>query len=417
MFGFGLTRYLYRVEEDEGDCMFRSAVGQSEDPIYTEALAEIFEQIEVSLGEDVPQAGIMFCPLDSDFQNILVSIRSKYPSIELIGCTTDGEISSVNGFAEDSIVLIVFLSDTIEFRAGAGENISLGGVEGGKNAAASAKGRLSRFEGREKFAVVLTDPLNAGVSDVDKGIAAVFGENFPMIGAASAAHSKKRQTFQFCNDQVLKDSIVLLLFAGNASFSCGIKGGHAPMGGKSVVTSVKRNILYRIDNETAYDYFSRYVGADAGLFMNYCLAVFEPGRDSFYVRSAPFTNKEDGTVTLNGVVPEGSLVQMGTADKDTCVESCETSIQTALSRYSGNKPAAVLFISCAGRKMMLGTQVVKEAAMAKKYFPDVPFVGLYSYGEIGPLENGGKSLFHGTTFITLIIGEEYADSAQGDMNE
>ena len=123
-----------------------------------------------------------------------------------------------------------------------------------------------------------------------------------MIGAASSAYSKKKITRQFYMDEVLTDSIVILLFTGDITFSCGIQGGHSPMSRKEVVTSVQKNVLYRVGDQTAVDYFRSSIGIDHGLFMNYCLAVYENDRDSFYVRESPFFNLEDGSVTLNGAV-------------------------------------------------------------------------------------------------------------------
>lgn len=125
-----------------------------------------------------------------------------------------------------------------------------------------------------------------------------------------------------------------------------------------------------------------YVGDKYDLFMNYCLAIFEEGRKGFYVRSAPFYDVEAGSVTLNGAVPEGALIQIGTADKKICVESCAESLKTALDGYPGSKPAAALHFSCAGRKMMMGTQVVREYKTVKNHLIDIPFCGYYAYGEI-----------------------------------
>lgn len=384
--------------------MFKVAIGQSEDTIIEEAVQEILEQIHLELGDIKPQAGILYCPLDIDYEKVLLSIRTAFPCIELIGCTTDGELCSISGFAEDSIVLMVFASDMVEIRAGLGRELSFGGKEKGKLAAISAVSKLGTHRGEERFAVILTDPLNAGVSDVNVGIAEVLGEKFPLIGAASSAHSKKRTTYQFYNNEVVTDSMVLLLFAGKVAFSCGIQGGHSPMGGKEEVTVAEKNVLYKIGDQPAFDYFQRYIGEDYSLFMNYCLAVYEKDRDSFYVRSAPFHDKEAGTVTLNGIVPQGAFVQIGTADKDTCIESCQRSLKMALENYPGTKPEAALVFSCAGRKMMMGTKVVKEAEMVQKSLGGVPFCGFYAYGEFGPMKKQQKSLFHGTTFITLLLG-------------
>ena len=197
-----------------------------------------------------------------------------------------------------------------------------------------------------------------------KAFRATLGATFPIIGGAGAAHSKLNRTYQFYNDDVLTDSVVLLLFAGPIAFSCGIKGRLSPMGKKEVVTSVKENVLYRIADQSAFEYFRHYTGNQYNLFMNYCLAVYEDERDSFYVRSILLADPESGSVTLNGHVPEGAMVQIGTADKEKIVQSCTDSICGALASYPGSQPAAALLISCAGRKMMMGTQIVQEVQIS-----------------------------------------------------
>jgi hypothetical protein len=383
--------------------MFKVAVGHSEDINQEAAVREIVEQIHTLLGDVAPQAGIVYCSVDFNHSFIISEIRSAFPRIEIIGCTTDGEFSSKHGFTEDAIVLMAFAADKIRIRAGAGKDISEKGIAAGREAAAAANSASNQAE--NKFAIILSDPLNAGVSEVTMGIYEILGESFPLVGAASAAHSKRRTTYQFCNDEVLTDSVVLLLFSGPVLFSFGIQGGHSAIGGKEKITLSKKNILYKIADKPALDYFRRYVGGDYDLFMNYCLAIYEEGAENFYVRSAPFSDPETGSITLNGMVTEGSYIQIGTADKSECTRSCLKSIHMAYENYPGTKPAAALHFSCAGRKKMLGTQTSQEYQTAKDYWDTIPFCGFYAYGEMCPMNKGGKSLFHGTTFVTLLLGE------------
>jgi hypothetical protein len=385
--------------------MFKAAVGHSEDVIARSAVDEIIEQIRAALGEDVPQAGILFCSVDFDHSAIILEIRKAFPGIELIGCTTDGEFSSGLGFTEDSVVFMAFASDTVEIHAGAGRELSKSGLDAGREAANTVLSGLQRDKADNKFAVILSDPLNAGVSEVSQGIGEVLGETFPLVGGASSAHSKRRTTYQFCNDEILTDSVVLLLFSGPVLFSFGIQGGHSAIGGKERITSSNKNVLYTIDDKPALEYFTRYAGGNYDLFMNYCLAIFEEGAETFYVRSAPFCDPEAGTITLNGVVSEGAFIQIGTADKSECASSCASSIRMAREAYPGTKPAAVLHFSCAGRKKMLGTQTAQEYEIARENWDDIPFCGFYAYGELSPLRKGKKSMFHGTTFVSLLIGE------------
>ena len=385
--------------------MFQAIIGQSEDPLTEEAVREVIGQIRSELPEGMqPQAGILFCSEDLDHAVILSQLHAQFPAMELIGCTTDGELSSKLGFTDDSLILTVFISDKVEIRAGVGKNAASGGETAGREAASSAHSRLQRQSGHEKFAIILTDPFNAGVSDVDKGIQSVLGKTFPIFGGAAAAHSKKRQTFQFCQGEIFTESVAMLLFAGPVAYSCGIKGGHSPLGAKEPVTQVNGNILYRIGEQRAFDYFQHYIG-EYDLFMNYCLAVFPEGDEHYYVRSAPASDPEIGSVTLNGKVNEGAMVQIGMADKTTLIKSCQISLRQAQDAFPGKNIAVALLFSCAGRKMSMGTQIAKETQEVQTHLPNTPFAGFYCYGEFGPLQPGEPYLFHGTTFVTVLIGE------------
>lgn len=382
--------------------MFKVIVGHSEDVLTAEAARETVAQIRASLAGAQPRAGILLCSVDYDHALMLSIIREAFPAMELIGCTTDGELSSALGFTEDSLTLMVFVADTVEIRAGCGRMAASRGYEAGREAATTAQGRIL-LPGEERFAIILADPLNAGISGIDNGVRGVLGDLFPVFGGASAAHSKQRQTFQFFGGEVLSDSVVLLLFAGPLVFAGGLKGAFSPLGPRETVTRVRDNVLIEIGGRPAVEYFRRYTG-NFDLFMNYCLAVYENNRDSFYVRSAPFTDPEKGTVTLNGRVPQGAMVQIGSADKKNLLLSCTDSVRTALAAYPGRQPAAALFFSCAGRKIVMGTKIVQEVHAIRRCLPGIPFVGFYCYGEFGPLERGDPYMFHGATFVTLLLG-------------
>jgi len=104
--------------------MFIAASGHSDDIDSLSAFAEIREQCEAALKGQSPQAGILFAGIDFEHQLLLDAINETWPGIELIGCTSDGEISSCLGFREDSISLLLFASDTIDFSFGLGRNLS-----------------------------------------------------------------------------------------------------------------------------------------------------------------------------------------------------------------------------------------------------------------------------------------------------
>jgi hypothetical protein len=107
-----------------GGKMFFAVVAHSEDIDTEGALDEIVEQCRRKLGDRRPQAGMLFAAIDLEHGRILQGVDDAWPGLELIGCTTDGELSSELGYREDSITLVLFGSDCIEFAAGLGRDVS-----------------------------------------------------------------------------------------------------------------------------------------------------------------------------------------------------------------------------------------------------------------------------------------------------
>ena len=98
--------------------MFIMAVGHSDDPDISEAIAELLEQCQEQLQGHEPQAGVLFAALDFEYQELLDGILAVYPNLELVGCSTAGELSSRLGYQQDSICLNLFYSDQVEFKSG-----------------------------------------------------------------------------------------------------------------------------------------------------------------------------------------------------------------------------------------------------------------------------------------------------------
>ena len=104
--------------------MLKTVIVHSLELDSQDAAQEIVEQSRAELGGLNPQAGMLFAGIDHDFKLILKKINEAYPDMELIGCTTDGEMSSVQGFSDDSIVLTLFHSERLDFKAGVADKVT-----------------------------------------------------------------------------------------------------------------------------------------------------------------------------------------------------------------------------------------------------------------------------------------------------
>ena len=393
--------------------MLKTAVAQSLELESQEAIEEVLEQCREKLGDLQPQAGLLFTGIDHNFQLILNKINEVYPDIELIGCTTDGELSSVHGFADDSIVLTLFHSEELHFKAGVADRVSEDPLTYITRAVETARSSLD-----QEPVLCITTPSGLTVSGdrIIEGIQKVLGETFPVFGGSAADQVRATGTYQFYKNNVFTDAAPFILIAGPLLFSSGVESGWIPIGKKGKVTHAEQNVVYKIGDQPAADYFKYYLGEDIRLGVkgyygdpvDYPIAVFEDDGRSFYLRAPlfPYSDKENGSVTFISDVPQNTTVQITHATRDKIIEAAKMSVISAKTDYPGSKPSIAICFTCAARKQVLGTRVEEECQVLKNSFPDLPVAGFYTYGEIGPLNRDKPSRFHNETFLSLLLGTE-----------
>src|ERR671938_934381 len=99
------------------------AVGHSDDVDAVAAVQVAIDECQLALGDAHPQAGLLFCGADAFSPDLIGIVRAAFPGIKVAGTTSSAEISSVNGYQEDSISLAVFASDSVEFGTGVGHGL------------------------------------------------------------------------------------------------------------------------------------------------------------------------------------------------------------------------------------------------------------------------------------------------------
>ncbi len=392
--------------------MFKAYVGHSNDPDSHFAVLEVLQQCMDALAGAVPQAGVLFAAFDFDHQLILEQIQTTFPKIELIGSTTNGEMSSVMGFQEDSLTLLLFCADRIEIRAGLGrgtsDNLS-GAVD---EAIATATAKLSS---PPQLCLTFPDGLTVSGVSLIEALKQGLGERVPIIGGIAADNYAFEKTYQFFQGEVCENTVPILLFAGELLCSYGVASGWQPIGKQSQITKSEGNIVYEIDGQRALDFYDRYLGTDwfTNGYAIHALAIFEADLESFYLRAPIKYDRVDGSITFFSDIPVGAIVRNSTAVRQDILNATETSSQTALANYPGQFPAVALLISCAARRRILGTQAKAEVEIIKAHLPhNLPCCGFYAYGEISPLvdatlpraDGDKETQFHNQTFVTLLLG-------------
>lgn len=410
--------------------MFKVVIGHSNDPDSTMAIQETLAQCHVDLAGERPQAALLFAAPDFDHSLILTKIHQTFPDIQLIGCTSDGEMSSVLDFQQDSVSLMLFCSDEVVFHAAIGRDLSKNSNQEtyriAYETAIQAKSHIQSQLQSKKISLDKTDadpnadPKNTDVKticitvpesltissgEMVKGLSHGLGKAIPVIGGTAGDQWQFKGTYQFYGTEVVQDSLPILLMSGNLHFGVGASTGWTPIGKKGIVTKVDRNVLYEIDGQPALLFFQRYLG-NLRPSPEYRMAVFEPNGKHWYMRTFNGHYAADiGSITFLADIPDLAEVQLVGANRDEIVSSAQISAQTALENYTGKQPIAAILFSCTGRMQVLGTRTQEEFAIVKAVLPPhLPCCGFYTYGEIAPSPGEDETLFHNETFVTLILG-------------
>lgn len=384
--------------------MLKAIVGHSNDPDTTFAIAEVLEQCLTGLAAIKPQAGILLAALEFDHTEILKHINQTFPGIQLIGGTTDGEISSILEFQQDSLVLILLYSDQVEFHAAVGRQISSNPVT-----IAQQTVQLAQAQSQQPTALCITTPeslTTSGLLILD-GLQQALGEKVPIVGGTTCDQWQFRQTYQFFGKEVLSDALPILLLSGPVLWGHGVSTGWTPVGKKGKVTKVEGNVLYEVDGQPVLEFYRDYLG-DIRPSPAYRLAVFESNQESWYMRTSNGSyDPESGSITFFADIPPQSEVQVVQSNRNAMVASANSSMQQALEHYPGSQPTVALLFSCTGRMRVLGTRTQEEYyALQQEIPPDVICAGFYTYGEIAPSRPNGITQFHNETFVTLLLGME-----------
>jgi hypothetical protein len=381
------------------------AVGHSDDPDPVDAMAVVIEQCRAGLRGLQPQAGILFAAFDSFDPSVTAAVTEAFPGVTVMGSTSAAEVSSVNGYQEDSLMLALFASDSVDVTVGLGATLG-DDIEGACQAAAEEA--VAGTQREPKLCVVLTEGLVGDPQQALEGMAKFLPEGVVVVGGASARHDfdSVNLGYQFCGDRIVQRGVAVMLFSGPIAFSTALGTGWRTLGAVGTVTKSERGAVLEIDGHPARDFLARYIDVSGPAAFGNPLAVVEAGGTSSYLRAILGSDPDLGSVRLTGEVPVGATVQLTTADTDEILAGTKDALARAMADFPADaKPEAGLIFSCAIRQYLLGTRTEVEAEMARsEYGASIPLAGLYCYGEIGPVAGAATSRFFQETFITLLLG-------------
>jgi hypothetical protein len=381
------------------------AVGHSDDIDPLTAVRMAIAECRGSVGDDSqPRAALLFIAADAFDPALIEAVREAFPAADVVGATSAAEISSGSGYLEDSVSLAVFESDTVEFGSGLASGL---GNDVDAACRAAADQALCSMMTEPRVCIVLQEAFVADPPRVVNALTRALPEGVQILGGTSARSdfTTLTPTYQFRNEDVATDGIALMLFGGKVDVSIAVGLGFKSIGPAGTVTAADDASIREIDGRPATEFLHRYMDATGPAAYANPLAVLEDGADEFYLRVILPAGPDSDVVMTAGSVPLGARVQLTTADTDEVLAGTRDALERALAGFPGGRgPDAAVIFSCAVRKFLLGSRTHVEADLARSVLGDVPTIGLYCYGEVGPLRGASTSRFLNETFVSLLLG-------------
>ena len=353
----------------------------------------------------------VFGAISYNQEELLEGVNSVIPGTPVIGCTTDGEISTP-GLSTDSVVALALASDQIKFSTVAVDSLLQDSFKAG------IKVGDQFINTNVKYMQIFSDGLLGNGSKIVEGIQKVLGKGIKIAGGTAGDGSLFTRTYQYHNDQVLTNSIVGVAFEGDFPFATGVSSGWTPVGMAKEVTKSIGNVVYELDGQPALDVYKKFLGKHASLLpavgVEYPLGLLGPQGDVeedgyFLCRATMGVDHEKGSITFAGDVPQGAMVKMTMGNELDIVKAAKVAAQRALDQLKKNKniqPKVAFLYSCMARKIVLGSRTNEEILAVKEVIgKDFPIIGFYTYGEYAPVGKQHLSCLHNEVATITIIGE------------
>jgi hypothetical protein len=387
-------------------------VGKSQEPDGFEAGAEAAQKAMAAGGLESVDFVLVTATIGFEHKDLLAGVRSVTKDAQLVGCSGLGVITQ-DGPDETlrRVVVTAFSSKTVRFKAAKASGLKSDSYKVGEELASQLN---ADWPDKAKVMLLFTDGLTVNPVKLFAGLEDHLESHLPFVGGTAGETFANQHTFQYFNDEVLEDSAVAVILAGEFEFDFGVSHGSVSMGITRTITKAEGNHVYEIDGKPAFDVFKELLGDDitelnATTVNGLSFGVETPKElhgdyEDYMVRIPLVLDKTDNSIYMSAEWPVGTKVAVCQRDPERVVRR-STEISTKLKdRHAGKEPAFVLHFECAGRsKSLIGAETaeqdvkVTQEVLGRK----TPWFGLYTYGEIAPIKD--KNEYHNWTSVVFAM--------------
>jgi len=339
--------------------------------------------------------------LDEDkIKHILKLITNNYPNANIIGSTSNGEITDAK-VVSNKIVISVSVFDKARVKTLLHKK-DKSSFDCGKDFANKI------ITPQSKVLIAFADGLNVNGEEFLKGIEQV--SDITVAGGLAGDNGKFKKTFVFDGSEIIEKGCVGAVIEGDISVNNEYSFNWEGIGKTMKVTKAVGNRVYEIDGKTPVETYKHYFGEDdiVKTGIQFPLIINKGGMK---IARALLGQNEDGSLVFSGNINEGDEVQFGFGDVSSIIEK-DKKLYKRISEFDAE---SIFIYSCMARKMFLGEMIQREIAPFSK-FGSVS--GFFTYGEFFTSQ---KNMFLNHTMTVLVLTENtrkiQTDKEEPDISE
>jgi hypothetical protein len=330
-------------------------------------------------------------------------VQVAYPSAQIVGCSTSGEIYQEQVYNNNIICTAVWFENTsVEIAKEVVQSMDDSFSVGVKLAEKLKKEDLVHV-------MILSEGLVINGSELTKGLNKQLNNQISVTGGLAGDQDLFSETVVVHNQKGEKNIVVAIGFYGkNLQVGYGSMGGWDSFGVDREVTRSKGNILYELDGQPALELYKRYLGAHAANLpasaLLFPLSLRLQDSEISLVRTVLSVNEEDGSMVFAGDIPQGEYVRLMKANFDRLIDGANDAAEMSKVSLKNSDADLAILISCVGRKLVLKQRVEEELEVIREVLgAKAAMTGFYSYGEISPIKpfENTCELHNQTMTITL----------------
>lgn len=390
----------------------KTGVGVSKERNPAKAGQEAAQKALENGGIIKPSFVLTFATVGYPQEPVVKAIHKTTGDAPLIGGSGEGIIAQ--GVANESnfgVVVMALESDEIKVTHGMATGLKDDSEAAGRKLAEALQQSGDVADG--KMMLVATDGLTTNWDKLVAGIQGNLKTNqfLSIVGGFTGDNMQFKQTYQYLDGNVTSDAVVGAVLSGDFKVSTQVNSGCVPVGMPHKITKAEGNLIYEIDGKKATDVLRTYCtpedfdnwATSAVLVLSLAFRAsgdLQKSVDDFIIRYIPAKDAEAGTITLPTEISTGTEMWLTRRDPEKIAAGIDKACKLMAADLGGAKPKVVFQFDCAGRGKWLLVEEEKQKMLGhlqSQMGADLPWIGLYTYGEIGPVE--GNNYFHNYTVV------------------